>query len=176
MYETDNLGSIWIQLILLKTKNWKHCNKIIFKCVKNYCSLFFYCSYALVHCPCPTNSAPSAGLLNIKKKMLKTRKRENWNVNVLYKLGSNVIWCPSIIFQHTQSCISTKIDNSKYLLVSKSNSVDRAKLKTFEFLKNLISKKQKHKYWIERRITNCTNACFCFGCLLWLDQANKIVP
>ena len=25
------LRSVWIALILLKTKNWKHCNKIIFK-------------------------------------------------------------------------------------------------------------------------------------------------
>ena len=30
-----HLGSIWIQFILLKTENWKHCNKIIFKCVNN---------------------------------------------------------------------------------------------------------------------------------------------
>ena len=36
-----NIGSVWIQIILLKTKNWKHCSKIIFECVKNYCSLFF---------------------------------------------------------------------------------------------------------------------------------------
>ena len=31
------LGSVWIELILLKlkTENWKHCNKIIFKCVNS---------------------------------------------------------------------------------------------------------------------------------------------
>ena len=30
-------GSVWIELILLKlkTENWKHCSKIIFKCVNN---------------------------------------------------------------------------------------------------------------------------------------------
>ena len=32
---------IWIRLILLKIKNWKHCNKIIFKCVNsNMVSIF----------------------------------------------------------------------------------------------------------------------------------------
>ena len=30
--ETKNLGFIWIQL---KTENWKHCSKIIFKCVNS---------------------------------------------------------------------------------------------------------------------------------------------
>ena len=30
-----DLGSVWIQLILLKIDNWKHCNKIIFKYVNN---------------------------------------------------------------------------------------------------------------------------------------------
>ena len=32
-----NIGSVWIELILLKlkTKNWKYCSKIIFKCVNN---------------------------------------------------------------------------------------------------------------------------------------------
>ena len=31
------LGSVWIELILLKlkTENWKHCSKIIFKCVNS---------------------------------------------------------------------------------------------------------------------------------------------
>ena len=39
--------------------------------MKNYYSLFFYCSNALVHCSWDMNSAPSASL---KKKKLKTRK------------------------------------------------------------------------------------------------------
>ena len=39
--------------------------------MKNYYSLFFYCSNALVHCSWDINSAPSASL---KKKKLKTRK------------------------------------------------------------------------------------------------------
>ena len=32
-----NIGSVWIELILLKlkTENWKHCSKIIFKCVNS---------------------------------------------------------------------------------------------------------------------------------------------
>ena len=34
-------GSIWIELILLKTENWKHCNKIIFKCVNSVVGLIF---------------------------------------------------------------------------------------------------------------------------------------
>ena len=31
------LGSVWIEIILLKlkTENWKHCSKIIFKCVNS---------------------------------------------------------------------------------------------------------------------------------------------
>ena len=34
---TNVLGSVWIELILLKlkTENWKHCSKIIFKCVNS---------------------------------------------------------------------------------------------------------------------------------------------
>ena len=35
-----NKGSVWIELIVaenlkLKTENWKHCSKIIFKCVNS---------------------------------------------------------------------------------------------------------------------------------------------
>ena len=35
--KTWQLGSVWIEFILLKLKieNWKHCTKIIFKCVNN---------------------------------------------------------------------------------------------------------------------------------------------
>ena len=36
-----DLGSVWIQLILLKIDNWKHCNKIIFKCVNSTMWHFF---------------------------------------------------------------------------------------------------------------------------------------
>ena len=28
-------GSVWIELIIIKTENWKHCSKIIFKCVNS---------------------------------------------------------------------------------------------------------------------------------------------
>ena len=48
-------------------ENWKHCSKIIFKYMKNYCSLFFY--YDM-------NNASGASLKKKKKKKkkLKTRK------------------------------------------------------------------------------------------------------
>ena len=37
MVNLFELGFVWIELILLKlkTENWKHCNKIIFKCVNS---------------------------------------------------------------------------------------------------------------------------------------------
>ena len=60
-------------------ENWKHCNKIIFKWVKNYCSLFFYCSYVLVHCSWDTNNAPGAGL---KKKKTAEYMQTQGNVIV----------------------------------------------------------------------------------------------
>ena len=28
-------GSIWIELIIVETENWKYCSKIIFKCVNS---------------------------------------------------------------------------------------------------------------------------------------------
>ena len=68
------LGFVWIQLILLKTKNTV--SKIIFKYVKNYCSLFFYCSYALVYCSWDMNSASG-----VDKKKEKTHKRGRRNVD-----------------------------------------------------------------------------------------------
>ena len=30
-----HLGSVWIEFIVAETENWKHCSKIIFKCVKS---------------------------------------------------------------------------------------------------------------------------------------------
>ena len=30
-----DLGSVWIEFIVAETKNWKHCNKIIFKCINS---------------------------------------------------------------------------------------------------------------------------------------------
>ena len=39
--------------------------------MKNYCSLFFYYSYALVHCSCLMNSAPAGAGLKKKKKSSK---------------------------------------------------------------------------------------------------------
>ena len=35
------LGFVWIPFILLKIKNWKHCSKIIFKCVNSTVELIF---------------------------------------------------------------------------------------------------------------------------------------
>ena len=33
------IWSVWIELIFAETKNWKHCSKIIFKCVNNIVGL-----------------------------------------------------------------------------------------------------------------------------------------
>ena len=35
--EKEKLGSVWIELIFVEIENWnwKHCNKIIFKCINN---------------------------------------------------------------------------------------------------------------------------------------------
>ena len=33
------LGSVWIELIVTETENWKHCNKIIFKCMNSVVGL-----------------------------------------------------------------------------------------------------------------------------------------
>ena len=41
-------------------------------CEKLFFTLFFYCSYALVHYSCPTNSARGAGLKKKKKKKTQT--------------------------------------------------------------------------------------------------------
>ena len=43
--------------------------------MKNDCSLFFYCSYALVHCP-------GAGLKKKKKKAQNVQTYQNVDVNV----------------------------------------------------------------------------------------------
>ena len=45
------------------------CEKLLF-------TLFFYCSYALVHCSCPMNSAPSASLKKKKKKEVENAQGE----------------------------------------------------------------------------------------------------
>ena len=45
--------------------------------MKNYCSLFFYCSYAFVYCLC-VSCAPGTGL---KKKKKKPSRGTNVNVN-----------------------------------------------------------------------------------------------
>ena len=39
----NDVESVWIELILLKlkTENWKHCSKIIFKCVNSTVGLIF---------------------------------------------------------------------------------------------------------------------------------------
>ena len=34
-YTHFDIESIWIELIVVETENWKHCNKIIFKCVNS---------------------------------------------------------------------------------------------------------------------------------------------
>ena len=44
-------GSVWIQLILMKTENWKHYSKIIFKCVNSSVGPifnFFFLNKAIV--------------------------------------------------------------------------------------------------------------------------------
>ena len=41
LYPNRPLVSIWIPLILLKTENWKHYSKIIFKCVNSNVRLNF---------------------------------------------------------------------------------------------------------------------------------------
>ena len=65
-------------------KNWKYCSKIIiFKHMKNYCSLFFYCLYVLVHCLYPMNSILDAGLLK-KKKNRKRGKQSKPNLSVFF--------------------------------------------------------------------------------------------
>ena len=33
--QTDTIGSVWIELIVAETENWKHCSKIIFKYMNN---------------------------------------------------------------------------------------------------------------------------------------------
>ena len=51
------VGSVQIQLILLKTENWKHCKKIIFKCVNSAVGPifnFFFLNKVVVG---PVNSA-----------------------------------------------------------------------------------------------------------------------
>ena len=93
------LRSIWIQLILLKIENWKHCSKIIFKCVKNYCSLFFYCSYALVYYSCPMINAQGAVLKKKKTQMLSAKRGSKPNLN-----GS--VWIKLIV-------VETKTENWK---------------------------------------------------------------
>ena len=30
-----NVGSVWIEFIVVETENWKYCSKIIFKCVNS---------------------------------------------------------------------------------------------------------------------------------------------
>ena len=55
--------------------------------MENYCSLFFYCSYASVHCSCLINNAPGAGLK--KKKKAENARRTNMDVNMLSKPTSN---------------------------------------------------------------------------------------
>ena len=57
-------------------ENWKHCSKIIFKCVKNYFSLFFF----TVHMPWYTVHVPwivhQALVLKKKKKKNKFKMRK----------------------------------------------------------------------------------------------------
>ena len=81
---------------------WKYCSKIIFKCMKNYCSLFFYCSYAwTVH----------RALVLKKKKKKKAENAHfttNVNVDVLSKLGLIFVLFGSM-FQDFPSLTDTKI-------------------------------------------------------------------
>ena len=35
MFGDENIGSVWIELIVAETENWKHCSKIILKCMNS---------------------------------------------------------------------------------------------------------------------------------------------
>ena len=88
------VGSVRIQLILLKTENWKHCNKIIFKCVNSAVgpifNIYFFLNKVVVG---PVNSALC--LLHCESMCMKSvvtvhmRWKKNWkhetqNVDVQY--------------------------------------------------------------------------------------------
>ena len=90
-----HLRSVWIELILLKlkTENWKHCSKIIFKCVNSIVGPIFnekvdkkwslWVHEQCISAPFIVEKSTKSAL---KKKNLKTRKVENVNVDVLSKL------------------------------------------------------------------------------------------
>ena len=102
----DDLGSVWIGLILLKLKTycWNHCTKIIFKCVnsavgpifnekidkkwnlwvcKQYMNILFTENWsnvaATVHVPYMNSSRKWGENAWNKKKKKKKGKRRNWN-------------------------------------------------------------------------------------------------
>ena len=59
--------------------------------MKKYCSLFFYCSYALVHCLCPMNNALGTSFFYKKKKMQTWvwKRRSKPTLNLFFFLKKN---------------------------------------------------------------------------------------
>ena len=64
------LGSVWIQLIFVETENWKHCSKIIFKCMNNTVGPV-NSAWTVFFVPCSVNSC-DVTVHARKKKKLKT--------------------------------------------------------------------------------------------------------
>ena len=88
------IGSVWIELIVTETENWKYFSKIIFKCANSIVwPIFniFYCMNSAVNSDkqcmnsdfCPLHSEPMGGYCSRagrrkKKKKKKTEKRKTW--------------------------------------------------------------------------------------------------
>ena len=82
-------GSIWIQFILLKTENWKYCNKIIFKYVNSVVGPIFniFLNKVVVG---PVNSARC--LLKVE---IRASKKEKKRKTHLFRF--TVAWVPALI-------------------------------------------------------------------------------
>ena len=85
MLPNAQLGSVWIEHIVVETENWKHCNKIIFKCVNSTVELIFNLfkcmnSIATVHEYWFLSSAQYTHvILLFMRWKKKKKKRWNWN-------------------------------------------------------------------------------------------------
>ena len=72
-----DFGSVWIELIVAETENWKYCSKIIFKCVNSIMRPIFNIFNAWTVYEQYVNSEPMWGYCSRAEKKTWNWKRKN---------------------------------------------------------------------------------------------------
>ena len=106
IYRADGaeyMGSVWIELIVAKTENWKYCSKIIFKYVNNIVRPIFnfFSAWTVMNSVATVLVVPWNTWSEEKKKSGKTQlwiQRKTLNPNGTYIFTRFSLWSLSFIF------------------------------------------------------------------------------